>query len=122
MSQKISIIIPVLNEAKILEKTLSQLQSELGVPRTHHRKTVEALTTLFTIAEKYGKVLKSERGRAKQLNAGAAAALGDIFIFLHADIWLESGALAAVERALFFGIRRWWISSENRWKKNSSIA
>lgn len=102
MSQKISIIIPVLNEAKILEKTLSQLQSELG---SHELIIVDGGSTdnSVHIAEKYGKVLKSERGRAKQLNAGAAAALGDIFIFLHADIWLESGALAAVERALFSG-------------------
>ena len=102
MSQKISIIIPVLNEAKILEKTLSQLQFELG----HNELIIVdggSTDGSVHIAEKYGKVLKSERGRAKQLNAGAAAASGDIFIFLHADIWLESGALAAVERALFSG-------------------
>ena len=102
MSQKISIIIPVLNEAKILEKTLSQLQSELG----HNELIIVdggSTDGSVHIAEKYGKVLKSERGRAKQLNAGAAAASGNIFIFLHADIWLESGALAAVERALFSG-------------------
>ena len=102
MSQKISIIIPVLNEAKILEKTLAQLQSELE----HHELIIVdggSTDDSVHIAEKYGKVLKSERGRAKQLNAGAAAASGDIFIFLHADIWLESGALAAVERVLFSG-------------------
>lgn len=102
MSQKISIIIPVLNEAKILEKTLSQLQFELG----HNELIIVdggSTDDSVHIAEKYGKVLKSESGRAKQLNAGAAAASGNIFIFLHADIWLESGALAAVERALFSG-------------------
>lgn len=102
MFQKISIIIPVLNEAKILEKTLSQLQSELG---DHELIIVDGGSTddSVHISEKYGKVLKSERGRAKQLNAGASAASGDIFIFLHADIWLESGALAAVETALSSG-------------------
>ena len=102
MSQKISIIIPVLNEAKILEKTLAQLQSEL---ENHELIVVDGGSTdgSVHIAEKYGKVVTSARGRSKQLNAGAAAASGDIFIFLHADIWLESGALAAVETALSSG-------------------
>ncbi|RKU11229.1 glycosyltransferase [Candidatus Poribacteria bacterium] len=102
MSEKISIIIPVLNEAKILEKTLSELQSELG----HHELIIVdggSVDNSVLIAEKYGKVVTSERGRAKQLNAGAAAASGDILIFLHADIRLASGALAAVETTLSSG-------------------
>lgn len=100
--QKISVIIPVLNEAKILEKTLSQLQPELG---SHELIVVDGGSTdaSVRIAEKYGRVITSERGRAKQLNAGGAAAKGEILIFLHADIWLESGALAAVVTALSSG-------------------
>lgn len=102
MSEKISIIIPVLNEAKILENTLSQLQSELG---NHELIIVDGGSTdgSVQIAEKYGKIVISARGRAKQLNVGAAAASGDILVFLHADIWLESGALAAVETAISSG-------------------
>lgn len=101
-ARKISIIIPILNEAKILEKTLSQLQSE---QEYHELIIVDGGSTdgSICIAEKYGKVLTSERGRARQLNIGAAAATGDILLFLHADIWLESGALAAVETALSSG-------------------
>ena len=57
----------------------------------------------MSIAQKFGKVVFSERGRAKQLNAGAAAATGDILIFLHADVWLEPGAITAVETALANG-------------------
>ena len=100
--RKISVIIPVLNEAKLLEKTLSQLQPEL---KSHELIVVDGGSTDASvgIAEKYGKVITSERGRAKQLNAGAAVATGDILIFLHADIWLESGALAAVVSALSSG-------------------
>lgn len=101
-SQKISVIIPILNEAKILEKTLSQLQSEL---EAHELIVVDGGSTdgSVHIAEKYGKVIVSEPGRAKQLNTGAASATGDILIFLHADIWLESGALASVETAFASG-------------------
>ena len=100
--QKISIIIPILNEAKVLEKTLSQLQPELG---THELIVVDGGSTdnSVRIAEKYGKVVISERGRAKQLNAGAAVATGDILIFLHADIWLEKGALTSVATAISVG-------------------
>ena len=100
--RKISIIIPILNEAKILEKTLCQLHSELG----HHELIIVdggSTDDSICIAEKYGKVVASVRGRAKQLNAGAAVATGDILLFLHADIWLEAGALAAVETALSSG-------------------
>lgn len=98
----ISIIIPILNEAKILDKTLSQLQSELG---PHELIIVDGLSSddSTRIAEKYGEVITSARGRAKQLNAGAAAATGDILLFLHADIWLEPGALVAMETALSSG-------------------
>ena len=98
----ISIIIPILNEAKILDKTLSQLQPELG----HHELIIVdggSSDDSTRIAEKYGEVLTSAPGRAKQLNAGAAAATGDILLFLHADIWLEPGALVAVETTLSSG-------------------
>ena len=101
-SRKISIIIPILNEAKILENTLSQLQPELE----HHELIIVdggSTDNSVCIAEKYGEVITSARGRAKQLNAGASAATGDILLFLHADIWLEPGALTAVETALASG-------------------
>lgn len=98
----ISVIIPILNEENILEKTLSRLQPEL---KNHELIIVDGGSTdgSIHIAEKYGKVIKSEQGRAKQLNAGAAAATGEILIFLHADVWLEQGAGKAVESALLSG-------------------
>jgi rSAM/selenodomain-associated transferase 2 len=45
-------------------------------------------------------VLHTERGRAVQQNAGAAISRGDVLLFLHADCWLEPGALDAVRTAL----------------------
>jgi len=98
----ISVIIPILNEAKILEKSLTRLQPEL---ENNELIIVDGGSTddSVSIAEKYGKVVISERGRAKQLNAGAAEATGDILVFLHADIWLESGAFKSVESTLSSG-------------------
>ena len=46
------------------------------------------------------RVLASPRGRARQMNAGARAARGDVLLFLHADTLLPDGALAAVEAAV----------------------
>jgi rSAM/selenodomain-associated transferase 2 len=46
------------------------------------------------------RLLTSPRGRARQMNAGARAARGDILLFLHADTWLPEGALGAVSAAL----------------------
>jgi rSAM/selenodomain-associated transferase 2 len=45
-------------------------------------------------------VLTSARGRALQMNAGAAAARGDVLLFLHADTRLPAGFAAAVCAAL----------------------
>ena len=58
----ISVIIPILNEAKILEKTFSQFQPEL---KNHELIIVDggSTDTSVSIAEKYGKVVKSERGQ-----------------------------------------------------------
>ena len=98
----ISVIIPILNEAKILEETLIRLQ-----PHLENRELIivdgGSTDDSVRIAEKYGKVIFSERGRAKQLNAGAAAAMGDILVFLHADVQLESGAFKSVESTLSAG-------------------
>lgn len=45
-------------------------------------------------------VLLAPRGRASQMNAGAAAAQGDIFLFLHADTRLPAEADALVRAGL----------------------
>ncbi len=45
-------------------------------------------------------VVTAPRGRGVQLNAGAAAASGDVLCFLHADVRLAPGAVDAIRRAL----------------------
>ncbi len=98
----ISVIIPILNEAKILEQSLSQLTQQL---QSHQLIIVDGGSSdgsLF-IAKKFGQALSSPQGRASQMNAGAAAANGDILLFLHADVWLEFGAINGVETAIATG-------------------
>jgi len=57
------------------------------------------------------RVIESDRGRARQMNAGAAAARGGVLLFLHADTRLPAGAdstvMAAVDAGAgwgFFGL------------------
>lgn len=85
---RISVIIPVLNEEDAILKVLRYLkhnsseefiQEILVVDGGSKDKTVQ-------IAKDFGvDVLISSRGRAKQMNLGAANARGDIFYFLHVD-------------------------------------
>lgn len=49
--------------------------------------------------------LTAPRGRARQMNAGAAEARGEILVFLHADTLLPEGAFVAIEAALADGAR-----------------
>lgn len=46
------------------------------------------------------KVLKSERGRSAQMNAGARVASGDVLLFLHADSFLPAEWYSLITDAL----------------------
>jgi glycosyltransferase involved in cell wall biosynthesis len=83
---RFSIIMPVLNEEATLENQLAYLTRQC----THYDcelLIVDGGSTdrTISIVERYGHVVTALRGRAVQMNAGAAAASGDVFIFLHAD-------------------------------------
>ena len=88
---KISIIIPVLNEAEniggllryLTENSSSKNVSEIIiVDGGSTDRTVETVKN-FTLSDV--KLLSSKKGRAKQMNVGAKASTGNILYFLHAD-------------------------------------
>jgi hypothetical protein len=89
-TQKISIIIPALNEAATIGRTLSHLDGVddlevIVVDGGSIDATVE-------LARSRGvQVIQSKPGKAIQMNTGAAAATGDILVFLHADTLLPEG-------------------------------
>ncbi len=97
---KFSIISPVLNEALGIEKFLSALQifrkhgEIIIVDAGSQDNTVTLATPLADI------IIKSPRGRSKQMNAGARAASGKILLFLHADTYLPTDALVLIEREI----------------------
>jgi rSAM/selenodomain-associated transferase 2 len=94
----ISVIIPVLNEAGRIAETIERTR-QLGACEI---VVVDGGSSDGTIqhATAADRLISSDRGRGRQQNAGAAAARGDVLLFLHADCWLEPGALEAVCEAL----------------------
>lgn len=106
-SKSVSIIVPVLDEARSIEATLAPLQPrraagvEVVVVDGGSRDATRALAAPLA-----DQVLAAPRGRASQMNAGAHASRGEALVFLHADTLLPSGAIEAVERGLASG-REW---------------
>jgi rSAM/selenodomain-associated transferase 2 len=98
---RFSIIIPVLNEESVLEQQLVQL-SERCIGHECELLIVDGGSSDGTLAigNVYGRVIAAPRGRASQMNAGAACACGDVLLFLHADTYLPADAFSAIERAL----------------------
>ena len=92
----ISVVIPVLNEELRLGGTLAnvlpQLPEEVLVVDGGSRDATVAIAT----ATAGVRLLRADKGRARQMNAGAAAARGDWLLFLHADTLLPPQALARI--------------------------
>ncbi|WP_291210774.1 TIGR04283 family arsenosugar biosynthesis glycosyltransferase [Hydrogenophaga sp.] len=98
---RLSIIVPMLNEATGLPRLLNRLSvlksqgcevlivdggSDDGCAELAARKGLQVLT--------------SPRGRARQMNHGAAHATGNVLLFLHADTVLPEGAIITIRRAM----------------------
>lgn len=112
---KVSIIIPMLNEAENIAtrlQCLKQTQSDdceiIVVDGGSSDNSVE-------LARRYAhQVITSPRGRAVQMNAGAACSQADILLFLHADTVLPENVVNLLD-----GIEHSWgwfsvrLSGEN---------
>ena len=105
---KLSIVMPVLNEAATIETALAALASfrnrgvEVIVADGGSRDGTADLARPLA-----NRVITAPRGRASQMNAGAAAAGGDILLFLHADTRLPENAESLVLNELIRSGRAW---------------
>ncbi|MBK6591334.1 MAG: TIGR04283 family arsenosugar biosynthesis glycosyltransferase [Burkholderiales bacterium] len=101
MTLSISIVMPVLNEAAGIVPTLAALAPlrargvEVIVVDGGSSDDTVALATPWADC-----VLVFPGGRARQMNAGAARATGEVLLFLHADTQLAAGADEMVLAAL----------------------
>ncbi|MCX2781422.1 TIGR04283 family arsenosugar biosynthesis glycosyltransferase [Microbulbifer thermotolerans] len=102
---RFSIVVPLLNEREQLPQLIEHLRSLLArdncevifVDGGSDDGSAEFLSTAGLT------VIAAQRGRARQMNAGAEAASGDCLLFLHADTRLPENALENIERALLRG-------------------
>lgn len=97
-----SIILPVLNEAAIIGATIDRLKALDGGDRCECIVVDGSPDggTISAVNNRGVRCLTAPRGRARQMNAGAAAAAGEILIFLHADTRLPPNALDLIDRAM----------------------
>jgi rSAM/selenodomain-associated transferase 2 len=103
-SLRVSIVIPALNEAAGIGATLDALQAlrvrgvELVLVDGGSSDSTAALSRPWV-----DQLVRTDKGRALQMNAGAAVARGDVLVFLHADTRLPPLADALVLRAIEAG-------------------
>jgi len=105
---KLSIVIPMLNEAAQLPELCAHL---LPLQRAGCEIVFAdggSTDGSATLAEAAGFIVVSAaRGRARQMNAGAARSTGEVLLFLHADTRLPHGAAQHVVQALADGTHCW---------------
>ncbi len=97
-----SIIVPVLNEESQINLLIDHLHARSFEP-TYEIIVVDGNpqgNTLNAIRAEDIVKIKAEKGRARQMNAGAEAAGGRVLLFLHADTRLPDGALEKIDRVL----------------------
>ncbi|HZP35902.1 MAG TPA: TIGR04283 family arsenosugar biosynthesis glycosyltransferase [Methylomirabilota bacterium] len=97
----LTVVIPALDEAANLARLLPDLERACPGAEVLVVDGGSRDGTAKVVAGRPGvRLVPSARGRARQMNAGAAAASGDVLLFLHADTWLPDGAARAIEAAL----------------------
>lgn len=98
---KLSVIIPALDEEARIGQRLDELKA---LPGLHEVLVVDGgsrdATPRIAASHAEVRVIAAPRGRAHQMNAGAAASTGDVLLFLHADTVLPFDAPSQVEAAL----------------------
>lgn len=139
---KISIIIPILNEAETIGSLLQHLLDNSSMQKVAEIIVVDggssdnsqviiekilsgraqsrpnkSFSTPLEVTEL--KLINSEKGRAKQMNTGAKSAIGDILYFLHADSFppkdFDKLIIAEVEKGNVAGCFRMQFDSNHWW-------
>jgi rSAM/selenodomain-associated transferase 2 len=98
----VSIIIPTLNEAAYLERTLRCLMSLKPTPLEIILVDGGSEDGTVEVAKNYPiKIIQTKRaGRSLQMNQGASVAQGDILCFLHGDTLVPDDLVTIVEKIL----------------------
>ena len=106
MPASIAVIIPTLNEERALPRTLLALRQLrfdecVLVDGGSRDQTVSiAQNQLHGLSQQPAKIMTSEQGRAKQMNAGVEETRSDVLLFLHADTILPPETRNEIHRVL----------------------
>ncbi len=120
----LTIVMPVLNEASVMSAALTTLapiiNSGVQVIVADGGSTDATATIAEANQSSAVKVIRASKGRAVQMNAGAAHATGKVLLFLHADTVLPANADVLVKGALASGIHLWGrfdvrIEGQSKW-------
>ncbi len=98
---RLSVIVPTLNESARIADTLRDLGLQEGVDEVivaDGGSTDDTPTVVARFPEVH--CVDAPRGRARQLNAGASVATGEVLLFLHADVTLPPNAARHVAMVL----------------------
>ncbi len=95
----LTVVVPTLGEASGIASLVDDLR-RVARPEVIVADGGSADGTPEIAAGRGARVIGAPRGRAAQLNAGAAAAAGELLVFVHADTRLPRGWPEAVRRTL----------------------
>ncbi len=122
----LSVILPVLNERRRIGLRLDELARMPGVDEVivvdggSDDGSAEFAERHPLVVSGCARLLRSEAGRARQMNLGARAASGQVLLFLHADTELPEDAASWVEAAfadpdvVFGAFRTWTIDDQSQ--------
>ncbi|KYK21055.1 hypothetical protein AYK21_00835 [Thermoplasmatales archaeon SG8-52-2] len=102
----ISIITPILNESENIKPFLSHLdtlEGDFELVLVDGGSTDNAISMVDKYKKTFNrnlKLVKTSRGRGKQMNEGAKIAKGNIFLFLHIDCTLEKDVINVIEKEM----------------------
>ena len=99
---RISIIVPVLNEAENINRLIGHLRA---LPSDAEPEIIvvdgdPAQSTITAIEHSHIVTATAGPGRSVQMNAGAAVASGEVVLFLHADTFLPWNAFELIEQSM----------------------
>ncbi len=129
MNHRMSIIIPILNEAEHIGKLINELLLhskaehvlEIIVVDGGSQDGSQAIVQQLSSENRNTqiKLITSEKGRAKQLNNGASEASGSILYFLHADSFppqnFDALIISEVKKGNLAGCFRMRFDSDHWW-------
>ena len=105
---RLTVVIPVLNEAAVITAALRALAPLLARGAQVVLADGGSADRTLALAQASGvQAINAPRGRALQMNAGAQQATGGVLLFLHADTLLPPCADTLIQQALATGPQVW---------------